>query len=133
MTFGPLAHPNNDFTKIICEFPHRLIDAHRRGRGGVRSEKFDYKNALKPEKGIPPNFSQPLYTFPHKFGQNLMDPPPGFSNHVHLCLILSLTRLTAYKALILSMVLLARNSAFSLMYFTILSVSSMNTVQDRAT
>ncbi len=53
-----------------------------RGGGGIRSEKFNHKNAIKPGKGAPPNFSQPLYTFPHKFGQNLMDPHPEFSNHV---------------------------------------------------
>jgi hypothetical protein len=37
---------------------------------------FFYENAIKHQKGVPT---------PKKFGKNLMDPPPGFSNRVHLC------------------------------------------------
>ena len=64
------------------------IDAHRGGEGGVRGggikvyppskifAKLVNKNAIKHQKGAP---SLP------KFGKNLIDPPPGFSNRVHLC------------------------------------------------
>jgi hypothetical protein len=48
--------------------------------------KFVNKNAIKHQKSVPypKKFSQSLLTLLPKFGENLMDPPPVFSNHVHL-------------------------------------------------
>jgi hypothetical protein len=44
------------------------------------------KNAIKHRKGVPPkNFHNPYIPSLSKFGKNLMDPPSGFSNRVHLC------------------------------------------------
>jgi hypothetical protein len=45
-----------------------------------------YKNAIKPKKGVPSpkNFYNPYIPSPQKLSKNLMDPPPGFSNYVHL-------------------------------------------------
>jgi hypothetical protein len=49
--------------------------------------KLAYKNAIKHQKSVPypPNFHNPYIPSLPKFGKNLMDPPPGFSNHVHVC------------------------------------------------
>jgi hypothetical protein len=69
--------------------------------GGVRGErvgikvyppskifaKLVNKNAIKHQKGVPSpqNFHNPYVPSLPKFGKNLMDPPSGFSNRVHLC------------------------------------------------
>jgi hypothetical protein len=44
------------------------------------------KNAIKHQKGVPSpqNFHNPYIPSLPKSGENLMDPPPGFSNRVHL-------------------------------------------------
>jgi hypothetical protein len=68
--------------------------------GGVRGErggikvyppskflaKLVNKNAIKHQKGVPSpkNFHNPYIPSLPKFGKNLMDPPSGFSNRVHL-------------------------------------------------
>ncbi len=79
------------------------IDEHRGGGGGGGREgikvyphskffaKLVNKNAIKHQKGVtsPQNFHNPyIPSFP-KSGKNLMDPPPGFSNRVHLCSFLT--------------------------------------------
>jgi hypothetical protein len=48
--------------------------------------KFVNKNAIKHQKGVssPKFFYNPYIPSNPKFGKNFMDPPPGFSNHVHL-------------------------------------------------
>jgi hypothetical protein len=57
----------------------------KRGVREVKIKKKNFKtNAIKPQKVGPLKFSQPLYPLPKKFGENLMDPPAGFSNLVHL-------------------------------------------------
>jgi hypothetical protein len=64
-----------------------------RGGGGIKLyppskifAKIVIKNAIKHQKGVPSpkNFHNPYIPFLPKFGKNLMDPPSGFSNHVHL-------------------------------------------------
>jgi hypothetical protein len=72
------------------------IDAHsggEGGRGGIKvyppSKSFAnlvHKNAIKHQKGVPSpqNIHNPYIPSLPKFGKNLMDPPPGFSNCVHL-------------------------------------------------
>jgi hypothetical protein len=49
--------------------------------------KLVNKNARKQQKGVPSpkNVHNPYIPSLPKFGKNLMDPPPGFSNRVHLC------------------------------------------------
>jgi hypothetical protein len=49
--------------------------------------KLAYKNAIKHKKTVssPKKFHNPYIPSLPKFGKNLMDPPPGFSNHVHVC------------------------------------------------
>jgi hypothetical protein len=51
-------------------------------------EKLVNKNAIKHQKAVPSpkNFHNPYIPSLPKFGKNLMDPPSGFSNRVHLCL-----------------------------------------------
>jgi hypothetical protein len=46
------------------------------------------KKAIKHQKGVPSpqNFHNPYIPSLPKFGKNLTNPPPGFSNRVHLCL-----------------------------------------------
>jgi hypothetical protein len=48
--------------------------------------KLVNKNAIKHQKGVPSpkNFHNPYIPSLPKFGKNLMDPPSGFSNRVHL-------------------------------------------------
>jgi hypothetical protein len=48
--------------------------------------KTCHKNAIKPGKGVPSpkNVHSPYIPSPQKFGKNAIDPPPGFSNCVHL-------------------------------------------------
>jgi hypothetical protein len=48
--------------------------------------KLVNKNAIKHQKGVPfpKHFHNPYITSLPKSGGNLMDPPPGFSNRVHL-------------------------------------------------
>jgi hypothetical protein len=48
--------------------------------------KLVYKNAIKHQKGVPSpqNFHNPYLPSLPKFGKNLTDPSPGFSNRVHL-------------------------------------------------
>jgi hypothetical protein len=62
------------------------------GEGGIKvyppSEIFGKlvnKNAIKHQKGVPSpkNFHYPDIPSLPKFGKNLTDPPPGFSNPVH--------------------------------------------------
>jgi hypothetical protein len=73
------------------------IDAHRGGGEGVRGgikvyppskifAKLVNKNAIKHQKVVPSpqNFHNPYLPSLPKFGKNLPDPPPGFSNRVHL-------------------------------------------------
>jgi hypothetical protein len=50
--------------------------------------KLVNKNAIKHQKGVPfpKKFYNPCIPSLPKFGKNLMDPPPGFSNRVHLWL-----------------------------------------------
>ncbi len=64
------------------------------GEGGDKSVpslqnfcKLVNKNAIKHQKGVPSpkNFHNPYIPSLPKFGKNLPDPPPGFSNRVHLC------------------------------------------------
>ena len=75
-----------------------FIDAHR-GWGGVRGvitvyppstifAKLVNKKAIKHQKVVPypQNFHNPYIPSVPKFGKNLPDPPPGFSNRVHLWL-----------------------------------------------
>jgi hypothetical protein len=54
--------------------------------------KLVNKNAIKHQKVVPSpkNFHNPYIHSLPKFGKNLPDPPPGFSNCVHLrvCLLL---------------------------------------------
>jgi hypothetical protein len=64
------------------------IDAHRGGEGGIKVyppskmfAKLVIKNAIKHQ-----NFHNPYIPSLPKFGKDLMDPPPGFSNRVHLCI-----------------------------------------------
>jgi hypothetical protein len=49
--------------------------------------KLINKNAIKHQKGVPTpqNFHNPYIPSLPKFGKNLIDPPPRFSNRVHLC------------------------------------------------
>jgi hypothetical protein len=72
-----------------------LIDAHREGVGGGGIKvyppskifaKLVNKYAIKTQKGIPSaqNFHNPYIPSLPRRGQNLMDPPPRFSNRVHL-------------------------------------------------
>jgi hypothetical protein len=65
-----------------------------RGRGGIKVyppskifAKLVNKNAIKHQKGVPSPqiFHNPYIPSLPKFGKNLTDPPPGFSNRVHLC------------------------------------------------
>jgi hypothetical protein len=55
------------------------------------------KNAIKHQKGVPfpQNFHNPYIPSLQKFVKNLMDPPLGFSNHVHLWIKLKLCPLTS--------------------------------------
>jgi hypothetical protein len=62
-------------------------------RGGIKvyppSEifaKLVNKNAIKHQKGVPSpqNFHNPYIPSLPKFGKNLLDPTPRFSNRVHL-------------------------------------------------
>jgi hypothetical protein len=48
--------------------------------------KLVNKNAIKHQKGVPSpkNFYNPYLPSLPKFGKNLMDPPPGFSNCLYL-------------------------------------------------
>jgi hypothetical protein len=48
--------------------------------------KLANKNTIKPQKDVPypKSFQNPLKPSPQKFGKNLKDPPPGFSNRVYL-------------------------------------------------
>jgi hypothetical protein len=48
------------------------------------------KNAIKHQKVAPSpqNFHNPYIPSLSKFGKNLPDPPPGFSNRVYLCPVL---------------------------------------------
>jgi hypothetical protein len=48
--------------------------------------KLVNKNAIKHQKGVPSpkNFHNIYIPSLPKFGKNLMDPPSGFSNRVHL-------------------------------------------------
>jgi hypothetical protein len=48
--------------------------------------KLVNKNAIKHQKGVPSpkNFHNPYIPSLPNSGKNLMDPPPGFSNCVHL-------------------------------------------------
>jgi hypothetical protein len=63
------------------------------GEGGIKVyppsnffAKLVNKNAIKHQKVVPspPNFHNPYIPSLPKFGKNLPDPPPGFSNRVHL-------------------------------------------------
>jgi hypothetical protein len=72
------------------------IDAHRGGEGGEGGikvyppskifAKLVNKNAIKHQKVVPSpqNFHNPYIPSLPKFDKNLPDPPPGFSNRVHL-------------------------------------------------
>ncbi len=71
---------------------HPIVDAHR----GIKVyppykifAKFVNKNATKHQKDVsfPQNFHNPYIPSLLKFGKNLMDPTPGFSNCVHLCIL----------------------------------------------
>jgi hypothetical protein len=48
--------------------------------------KLVNKNAIKHQKVVssPKNFHNPYIPSLPKFGKNLPDPPPGFSNRVHI-------------------------------------------------
>jgi hypothetical protein len=48
--------------------------------------KLVNKNAIKHQKSKPPpkNFHNPYIPFLPRFGKNLMDSPPGFSNRLYL-------------------------------------------------
>jgi hypothetical protein len=70
---------------------HLIVDAHR----GIKVypsykifAKFVNKNAIKHQKGVsfPQIFHNPYIPSLLKFGKNLMDPPPRFSNCVLLCI-----------------------------------------------
>jgi hypothetical protein len=85
---------------IRHEIYNSFIDAHM--GGGVRDEggeggikvyhpskifsKLVNKNAIIHQKGVPSpqNFHNLYIPSLPKFGKNLMDPPPGFSNRVRL-------------------------------------------------
>jgi hypothetical protein len=80
-----------DFFKVVKS-------NHRCTQGGVRGgikvyppskifAKLVNKNAIKHQKVVPSpqNFHNPYIPSLPKFGKNLPDPPPGFSNRVHLC------------------------------------------------
>jgi hypothetical protein len=65
------------------------------GEGGIKVyppskmfSKLVNKNAIKHQKGVPSpkNFHNPYIPSLPKFGKKLTDPPPGFSNLVHLCM-----------------------------------------------
>jgi hypothetical protein len=65
----------------------------RGGEGGIKVyppskifAKLVNKNAIKHQKVVPSpqNFHNPYIPSLPKFGKNLPDPPPGFSNRVHL-------------------------------------------------
>jgi hypothetical protein len=62
-------------------------------RGGIKVyppskmfAKLVNKNAIKHQKGVPSPkyFHNPYIPSLPKFGKNLTDPPPGFSNRMHL-------------------------------------------------
>jgi hypothetical protein len=55
-------------------------------RGDKIFAKLVNKNAIKHQKGVtsPKNFHNLYIPSLPKFGKNLMDPPSGFSNRVHL-------------------------------------------------
>jgi hypothetical protein len=82
--------------KVITLSCFPSIDAHR--GGGIKVyppskifAKLVNKNALKHQKGVPSpqNFHNPYIPSLPKSGKNLMDPPPGFLNHVHLSHIMN--------------------------------------------
>jgi hypothetical protein len=65
----------------------------RGGEGGIKVyppskifAKLVNKNAIKHQKGVPSpkKFHNPYIPSLPKFGKNLMDPPSGFPNRVHL-------------------------------------------------
>jgi hypothetical protein len=63
---------HRNVSKCLDEQSLHNIEAHGGGQvgkgGGVRSEKFDHKNATKHEKGDLPRFSDnPKYPFPLDF------------------------------------------------------------------
>ncbi len=69
---------------------HRCTQGGRRGIKVYPTSKFFAKlvnkNAIKYQKGVSSsqNFHNPYIPSLPKFGKNLMDPPSGFSNRVHL-------------------------------------------------
>jgi hypothetical protein len=72
---------------------HRCTQGGEGGEGGIKVyppskffAKLVNKNAIKHQKGVPSpkNFHNPYIPSLPKFGKNLMDPPSGFSNRVHL-------------------------------------------------
>jgi hypothetical protein len=75
---------------------------HTGGRGdkGYPPSKFFAKlvnkNAIKHQEGVPSpqNFYNPYIPSLSKFGQNLTDPLPGFSNRVHLSMFMKHTRVS---------------------------------------
>jgi hypothetical protein len=81
-----LVHKINNCSKKI----NRNVDAYGGVRGGVYPTskffaKLVNKNAKTPKRcTLPQNFHNPYILSLPKFGKNLMDPPPGFSNRVHL-------------------------------------------------
>jgi hypothetical protein len=81
--------------KFMSRNLHCIFDSiwERGGRGGIKVyppskifAKLVNKNAIKHQKGVPSpqNFHNPYIPSHQKFGKNLMDPPSGFSNCVHL-------------------------------------------------
>ncbi len=82
----------NNFHIKLTQHLNNAIDAHRGVRGGINVYKIFAqlvnKDAMKHQKGVPypqnvHNPYIPSASLP-KFGKNLMDPPSGFSNRVHL-------------------------------------------------
>jgi hypothetical protein len=88
----------------MCIRYERGIDAHR--GGGIKVypsskifAKLVNKNAIKHQKVAPSpqNFHNPYIPSLSKFGKNHPDPPPGFSNRVHLWQRVILGLVTLFK------------------------------------
>jgi hypothetical protein len=83
---------------FVNAFKERICKRKEGGRGGIKVyppskffAKLVNKNAIKNQKGVtsPQNFHNPYIPSLPKFCKNLIDPPSGFSNRVHLWVITS--------------------------------------------